>query len=108
MSVCLYEGTSVMGVPFWSVLQWRSCGGVQSNRWDQTALRPPRVPPTHKCIQTLTLYRTHTPHWRPYKGQLPVPANIQDWTNYFPVISYPMGSGQQKERGGDHNFTELH
>jgi len=74
-----------MGVPFWSVLQWRSCGGVQSNRWDQTALRPLRVPPTHKCIQTLTLYRTHTHH---------IDVHTKDSCPYLPTFKTELITSQ--------------
>lgn len=83
--------------------------GVQSNRWAQTALRPLRVPPTHACIQTLSLYRPHTAHTDGY---------TKDSCPYLPTFKPGLITSQSsvtqwaldnKSRGvGDHNFTELH
>lgn len=85
-----------------------AAGGDRSNRWAQTALRPPRAPPTRKCIQTLSLYRPHTPR---------SDVHTKDSCPYLPTFKPGLITSQSsvtqwaldnKRSGpGDHNFTEL-
>lgn len=95
--------------PFWSVMQWRSCGGSVKQMGSDCP--PPSMGPSHTRMYTNShpLPSTHTHH---------IDVLTKDSCPYLPTFKTGLITSQSsvtqwaldnKRRGvGDHNFTELH
>lgn len=98
----------MMWVPFWSVLQWRSCGGFSQT---DGIRRPSALYGTlpHTYVYKLSPFTVHTHH---------IDVHTKDSCPYLPTFKTGLITSQSsvtqwaldnKRRGvGDHNFTELH